>query len=62
MTHEGEQPDRERDEAVKVLESFAVGFADLTPEEIEQEVSQALAEVHSEQRESLHDQRDSVCR
>lgn len=37
-----EHPDRERDEAIKVLEAFAEGFADLTPEEIEQEVSRAL--------------------
>lgn len=44
------QPDRERDEAVKVLEAFAAAFADLTPEEIERETARALAEVRAEQR------------
>lgn len=42
--------DRERDAAVKVLETFAEAFADLTPEEIERETARALAEVRAEKR------------
>ena len=42
--------DRERNAAVKVIETFAEAFADLTPEEIEQETTRALAEVRAERR------------
>lgn len=40
--------DRERAERFKVLEEFAAGFADQTPEEIERETARAIAEVRSE--------------
>lgn len=40
-----DQPDRERDEAVKALEAFAAGFAELSPEEIERETARALSEI-----------------
>lgn len=60
MVQRIEQPDREWDEAIKILELFAAGFADLSPEEIEPEVSQALAEVRAEQRGDLHDHSGSV--
>jgi prevent-host-death family protein len=43
--------DRERAERSKVLEEFAAGFADQSPEEIERETDRALAEVRAEQRE-----------
>ena len=45
-----EAPEHERDEAVRVLETFAFAFADLSPEEIERETTRALSEVRAEQR------------
>lgn len=42
--------DRERAERFKPLFEFAAGFADQSPEEIERETAQALAEVRAERR------------
>lgn len=52
--------DRERDEAVKVLEAFALAFADLSPEEIERETAWALAEVRAEQRTGSQELGDAL--
>jgi prevent-host-death family protein len=43
--------DRERVERFKVLEEFAAGFADQSPDEIERETDRALAEVRAERRQ-----------
>ncbi|MDF3015392.1 MAG: hypothetical protein K0R44_617 [Thermomicrobiales bacterium] len=43
--------DRERAERFKVLEEFAAGFADQSPEEIERETARAIAEVRAERRQ-----------
>jgi prevent-host-death family protein len=42
--------DRERAERFQALDEFAAGFADQSPEAIERETAQALAEVRAEQR------------
>jgi prevent-host-death family protein len=44
--------DRERAERFKVLEEFAAGFADQSPEEIERETARAIAEVRAERRQT----------
>ncbi len=41
---------RQQAERYKALYEFAAGFADQTPEEIEQETARAIAEVRAEQR------------
>ena len=41
----------ERAERFKVLEEFAAGFADQSPEEIERETARAIAEVRAERRQ-----------
>jgi len=43
--------DRERAERFNVLEEFAAGFADQSPEEIERETARAIAEVRAERRQ-----------
>lgn len=48
-----ERWDRERAEDIKALETFAAGFADQSPEDIERETALALAEVRAEQRQKL---------
>lgn len=45
-----ERMDREREELFKVLDEFAAGFKDQSPEEIERETARALAEVREEMR------------
>ncbi|MCA9879080.1 MAG: type II toxin-antitoxin system prevent-host-death family antitoxin [Thermomicrobiales bacterium] len=47
-----EELDRQREAHIKAIDTFAAGFADLTPEEIEQETARAIAEVRAEQREA----------
>ena len=42
--------DRERAERFRALDEFAAGFADQSPEAIERETAQALAEVRAEAR------------
>jgi len=45
-----DQFDRERAERFTVLDEFAAGFSDQSPEEIERETANALAEVRDEMR------------
>lgn len=54
-----ENRDCERDVAVRVLETFADAFADLTPEEIERVTAWALVEVRAEQRTGAQELGDS---
>lgn len=45
--------DRRREEHVRAVRAFSAGFADQTPEEIEEQTARAIAEVRAEQRELL---------